>query len=120
MILNEFRKIGIIVGLIFVVTIFIVTRRWEFVVCYILGYLVSNINLFLNSFMLDLSGGRSAFAKNFTNFLVRIALYALAMILAYKWMDLEGMICTFLGCLVIRIAILIHGIKGGINSGNNQ
>ncbi|WP_423363665.1 ATP synthase subunit I [Mycoplasma sp. P36-A1] len=114
MIIKEFRKIGLIIALLFIVGIMIATKKYEYAICYILGVLVSNINLTLNDKFFDISGSKSGITRNLSNYLLRIVLYAFVMILSIKWMNVEGLICTFLGCMNIRIAILIYGIKGGI------
>jgi len=110
-ILNEYRKVGIAIASIACIIIFIVTSNIALVGVFLLGYIVSNINFYINEKFLDISGGKKALGRNLSNYFLRIALYAGVMILAFKWQDLTGLILCFIGCLMIRVAILIHTVK---------
>jgi hypothetical protein len=119
MILKEYRKTGLIVSVIAIVLIFIITRNINLVGCFLLGYLVSNINLYINSYFLDISGTKNAVIRNLINYFVRIALYAIVLVIGFKWMATEGIIFAFFGCLNIRVSILIFTVKEVILDGNN-
>lgn len=118
MVIREIQKIGIITTVIGSLLILLFSFKLSYSLLFIFGSLASNLSLYINKSFLDLTGTRSAFAKNFSSFILRMILYALTMSLAFLWQDTLGLIMSFIGCLVIRISILIYGIKGGIVDGH--
>lgn len=115
MTLKTIRKYGLIVGLVGLLLVGLVTMRVECVLTYLLGWLASNANLYINDYFLDTSGTKNNVTKSLTGFLLRMFVYMLVLAVSYKWTETTGMLTAFIGCLTIRIAILIYGIKGGYN-----
>lgn len=111
-------KIGMIVGFIAILLIALFFQRYEYVLAFIAGYLASNLNLYLNMKLLDIGGSKNAYIKNFSGFLLRMLVYAIVLIFVLQTYDTKAMILAFIGCLTIRISILIYGIKGGIIDGD--
>lgn len=105
-------------GFLGTIIVSIIFQRYEYTLSFIAGYLASNLNLLINIKSLDLSGSKNAYMKNFSGFLIRMFVYAIVLILVLQTYDTKAMIIAFIGCLTIRIAILIYGIKGGIIDGN--
>jgi len=111
MILNEYRKISLVLSLLGCILIFILTRNIILVVCFLLGAIVSNLNFVINEKFFVLEASKQALTKNLSNYFLRILLYALVMVLSFKLGDLQGLILCFIGCLLIRLSILIHAVK---------
>lgn len=117
---RDIQNISFIIVAILAIVIFLISFRFEYVLLVLLGALASNLNFLINIKFLDLTGSMKAFARNLGSFIFRMIIYTLVMILGYYWQELTGLIIVFAGCLVIRVAILIYGIKGGIVDGYNK
>lgn len=86
----------------------------------LLGVIACNTSFILNIKSLDISESRDRVFKGLTSYILRILIYALAMVASYYLVGNIGFILSFMGCLSIRIIILIFGIRGGMNDGYIQ
>ncbi len=117
MIIKDFVKIGMKMCLIGIILIALIFQRIDYMFAYFLGYLASNINLFINDKLYDISGGKVNYLKFIISHLTRMLVYTAVLIFTLKIFGISGMIIAFVGCLTIRVSILIYGIKGGIMDG---
>ncbi|MDF9867353.1 hypothetical protein OKW22_000923 [Bacilli bacterium PM5-3] len=120
MIIDEIKKIGVLIGIVCSVLVGLIFMRVDLIACYIVGWLVSYISFWLNQSFLDISGTKKGVRNNLINYLIRMFLYMLCLSLTYKFFGIEAMLIAFAGCLTIRLSILIIGIKGGMINGNNK
>ena len=111
MIIDEIRKYSVYLGLAGFVIIAVTTRNIDYLISFLIGCVACNINLLLNEKLLDLSGGKGSARKNMTSFLLRMLVYVLALSLVFRIFNEYAMLLTFAGCLTVRIAILIIGIR---------
>lgn len=118
MIIKDITKVGMIIGLIGIIIVALVFRRFDYVLAFIAGFLASNLSLAINVRSLDLSGSKRSFFNNVTSFIIRLVVYAIVLVLTFKIIDVNAMLIAFVGCLTIRVSILIYGIKGGIVDGH--
>lgn len=116
-VIRQIQKTSLFISGFAMILIYFITFSWEYVICFLLGSVASNLSFFLNVKFMDVSTYRGAMSKTISTFMLSMIFYALAMIFGYKFMELTGLILAFLGCLAIRISILIMGIKGGIIDG---
>ncbi|MDL2211320.1 hypothetical protein LJB88_00375 [Erysipelotrichaceae bacterium OttesenSCG-928-M19] len=119
MIINEIRKYGLVLSIIGILLVGLITRDLFAMMAYLAGSLASFSSLFINEKFLFINGTRNDMIKNFFGFLLRMLVYVVVLSFAFKFAGMVAMICAFLGCLTIRIAILIYGIKGGMMNERN-
>ena len=112
MTIKKIKKYGLIITIIGVVLIGIIFREISLITAYLVGSLASFICLFINEHFLTFDESRNVLIRNLSGFILRMFIYVLALSFAFKLGGLEVMIVTFVGCLTIRIAVLIYGIKG--------
>lgn len=118
--IKDIQKQSLYLGIIMALLTLIITFNWLMALALLLGVLACNLNLIINIRLIDLSESRDRLFKTITGYILRIALYAIAMVLAYYLVGTLGLLLSFLGSLSVRIVILIIGIRGGMNDGYIQ
>ncbi len=111
MTINKIRKYGLIITIVGMAVIGLIFKKISYDLAYLAGSMASFICLLINEHFLMISESRNDLTKNIFNFIVRMFIYVVALSFSFKLVGIEAMIITFIGCLTIRIAIVVYGIK---------
>lgn len=116
MIIKRIRKCNIIIGIILLFLISIIFRNVEYSLAYLLGFIASSINFHINYQFLSISKDKKIkFLGNpGLNYIFRLLVYCIVLALVLRSLSEYAVLFTFLGCLNIRLAIIVQQIyKGG-------
>lgn len=98
------------------IVISIIFHKPEYSLAYLLGLLASNLNFSINYHFLNISNEQKIkFLGNPSiNFIFRLLVYTLVLTIVLKNLSQYAVLFTLLGCLNIRIAIVVQqAYKGG-------
>ncbi|MDR3215664.1 MAG: hypothetical protein LBT75_05295 [Bacilli bacterium] len=110
MIINKIKKYSIGLALIIALIVLLISRSFSNALMVIMGMVFSNINFVINDHFLVLNNPKKAISKSMFSFMLRMLVYVIALTLSFKLFNISGMICCFIGCMSIRIAILCSEI----------
>jgi hypothetical protein len=120
MIIKRIKKSNLIVGIVGFVLVTLLFRNIEYSLAYLIGLAASNLNFWFNyHFLSGATSHRTLFLSNpGFNFIVRLLVYCVVLALILQNFSEYAVLFTFLGCLNIRISIIVQELYKG--AGNNE
>lgn len=115
-VIEKIRRNGLYLAIVIALITLVVFRNVEYLVAFGLGYLTSNLCFYINYHFVNLEKGiRFSLSNVAFNYIVRMVIYTVVLFSVVKLFSEYAILFTFIGCLNIRLGIVIYGFreKGG-------